>query len=153
MKNRRKLILFSAVLSLFLVCAFSVMILAAETNEIGDVKGDGSVTSADAIYLLRHTIMPEQYPLAAFTDKENAERIDMMQDALENVFDYEENAFIKTSTTCQNPTWNYTTSTFSGWGGSIGTPETVDTIRFRVRAREEAITQIKVYLQRKNNGR
>ena len=31
-------------------------------------------------------------------------------------------------------------------GGSIGTPAEIDTIRFRVRAREEAITQIKVFL-------
>ncbi len=146
MKKRKKLIVIAAMLAFLLVCAFSVMIFAAETSEAGDVNGDGSVTSADAIYLLRHTILPEQYPLATFSDKENAERIDTMQGALENLFDYEENAFIKTSETCQNPTWNYTTSTFSGWGGSIGTPELVDTIRFRVRARDEAITQIKVFL-------
>ncbi|MBR5444670.1 MAG: leucine-rich repeat protein, partial [Clostridia bacterium] len=30
---------------------------------VGDTNGDGFVNSADAIYLLRHTIMPERYPL------------------------------------------------------------------------------------------
>ncbi len=50
------------------------------------------------------------------------------------------------SKTVSNPTWKYTTSTFSGWGGSIGHPDEVDTIRFCVRARDEAITQIKVFL-------
>jgi hypothetical protein len=29
-----------------------------------DMNGDGVVNSADAIYLLRHTIMPDLYPLA-----------------------------------------------------------------------------------------
>jgi hypothetical protein len=28
-----------------------------------DVNGDGTVNSADAIYLLRHSIMPSMYPL------------------------------------------------------------------------------------------
>ena len=35
---------------------------------------------------------------------------------------------------------------FSGWGGSIGAPETVETIRFRIRANDKAITKIKVFL-------
>lgn len=122
MKNRKRLILLAAVLALLLVCAFSVMILAAETSEAGDVNGDGSVTSADAIYLLRHTILPDQYPLAAFSDKENSERIDTMQGALENLFDYEGNAFIKTSETCKDPVWTYTTSTFSGWAAASVRP-------------------------------
>lgn len=33
-----------------------------------------------------------------------------------------------------------------GWGGSIGAPEKVDTIKFKVRAREKAITEIKVFI-------
>lgn len=120
--------------------------LAAETEEAGDMNGDGILNSADAIYLLRHTIMPEKYPLSDTGCRTNAERLDTMQEALENVFDYEENVFVKSAQSTQNPSWNYTTSTFSGWGGSIGTPAEIDTIRFRVRAREEAITQIKVFL-------
>ena len=50
MKNRKKLIIFSVLLSLLLVCVCSIMILATETSEAGDVNGDGSVTSADATY-------------------------------------------------------------------------------------------------------
>lgn len=33
-----------------------------------DVDRDGFVTSADALYLLRHTILPDRYPLAAKAD-------------------------------------------------------------------------------------
>lgn len=69
-----------------------------------------------------------------------------LYDALDYLFELEEDFFILESTTCSNPSWNYVTSTFSGWGGSIGTPKAVDTIRFRVRARAEAITSIKVFL-------
>ena len=29
----------------------------------GDVNGDGYVTNEDAIYLLRHTLMPGRYPI------------------------------------------------------------------------------------------
>ena len=36
----------------------------AETFEDGDMNGDGKVDSDDAIYLLRHTMLPDQYPLA-----------------------------------------------------------------------------------------
>ncbi len=42
--------------------------------------------------------------------------------------------------------WEYTTSVFSGWAGLIGNPETINAIKFRVRARETAITQIGVAL-------
>ena len=66
--------------------------------------------------------------------------------ALDYLFQLEKDQFIQKSTTCSNPSWSYTTSTFSGWGGSIGTPDEVDTIRFRVRARAKAITSIKVFL-------
>ena len=69
-----------------------------------------------------------------------------LEEALDHLFQLEEGYFLKESETCSNPYWSYTTSTFSGWGGSIGTPAEVDTIRFRVRARDLAITQIKVFL-------
>ena len=29
----------------------------------GDANGDDAISSADAVYLLRHTILPERYPL------------------------------------------------------------------------------------------
>ncbi|MBQ7873532.1 MAG: SGNH/GDSL hydrolase family protein [Oscillospiraceae bacterium] len=72
-------------------------------------------------------------------------RIDEMEERLSYLFNVEE-VFTLYSETVSNPSWSYTTSTFSGWGGSIGTPDEVDTIRFRVRARDKAITQIKVFL-------
>ncbi len=65
---------------------------------------------------------------------------------LEYLFQLQKDHFIKESETCGNPTWNYTGSTFSGWGGSIGAPESLETIRFRIRARDKAITKIKVFL-------
>ena len=65
---------------------------------------------------------------------------------LDYLFYLQEDYFIKDSETCGNPTWNYTNSTFSGWGGSIGAPKQVESIRFRIRARGEAITSIKVFL-------
>lgn len=42
--------------------------------------------------------------------------------------------------------WEYGTSTFSGWAGSIGKPETINAIKFKVRAREDPITSIRVLL-------
>lgn len=69
-----------------------------------------------------------------------------LYEALDYLFQLEEDYFIQDSVTCSDPSWSYTTSTFSGWGGSIGTPDEVDTIRFRVRARAKAITSIKVFL-------
>ncbi len=47
-------------------------------------------------------------------------------------------------------TWVYTTSTFTGFGGTIGKPDEVEVIRFRVRARTEPITQITVFLTDKD---
>ena len=50
------------------ICLLMIMMLpmiaSASDVERGDVNGDGRVNSADAIYLLRHTIMPGIYPLA-----------------------------------------------------------------------------------------
>ena len=67
-------------------------------------------------------------------------------DGLEHLFELHEDYFIRDSETCGNPTWNYTDQSFSGWGGSIGTPQTVEAIRFRIRANDRAITKIKVFL-------
>ena len=67
-------------------------------------------------------------------------------DGLEHLFELHEDYFIRDSETCGNPTWNYTDQSFSGWGGSIGAPQSVETIRFRIRANDKAITKIKVFL-------
>lgn len=115
---------------------------AASTPAIGEtvyvpVPGKSAYEIA-----LDHGFMGTEEDWLASLQNSNAE----LEDALDHLFRLEEDYFEKYSETCSNPGWNYTTSTFSGWGGSIGTPAEVDTIRFRVRAREEAITQIKVFL-------
>ena len=35
----------------------------AETFENGDMNGDGQLNKDDAIYLLRHVVFPDKYPL------------------------------------------------------------------------------------------
>ncbi len=35
---------------------------------LGDIDGDGNVTSDDAVYLLRYTLFPESYPVTGFAD-------------------------------------------------------------------------------------
>ena len=41
---------------------------AVSTSLIGDMNNDGQVDSDDAIYLLRHTLFPSQYPIDKFAD-------------------------------------------------------------------------------------
>lgn len=72
--------------------------------------------------------------------------IDTLKKMLESVFQLEHDQFITSTETLTNPRWNYTTSTFSGWGGSIGKPENVEAISVKIRAREHDITQIKFHL-------
>ena len=43
----------------------------------GDVNGDMSVDEADAIYLLRHTLMPEKYPISGSADFDGSEMEDI----------------------------------------------------------------------------
>jgi hypothetical protein len=33
-------------------------------NQSGDMNGDGEVNDKDVVYLLRHTLFPEVYPLS-----------------------------------------------------------------------------------------
>ncbi len=42
--------------------------LDTETTLRGDFNGDGAVTSDDALYLLRHTFKPEEYPIGQSGD-------------------------------------------------------------------------------------
>ncbi len=43
-------------------------VFGEEAAERGDLDGDGEVNTADAIYLLRHTMRPDRYPLAQSGD-------------------------------------------------------------------------------------
>ena len=72
---------------------------------------------------------------------------DKIYDAMSEYFDYKE-IFVPEIETLKNPSFSYTTSTFSGWSGSIGKPKTINTIAFKVRAREKAISTIKVYVNK-----
>lgn len=58
------------------------------------------------------------------------------------------NEFVLEKETTKSPCFSYTTSTFSGWTGSIGNPQKVNTIAFKIRARDKAINSIKVYLNK-----
>lgn len=62
---RNKLILIALFLAFLLALPFTII---AAANLEGDVNGDGILNSADAIYLLRHTIMPEKYPLQSISE-------------------------------------------------------------------------------------
>ena len=73
--------------------------------------------------------------------------VDEIYQAMEHYFDYKD-IFITEKETLKNPSFNYTTSTFSGWIGSIGSPKTINSISFRVKARDIPITSIKVYLNK-----
>ena len=42
----------------------------------GDINGDETINSDDAIYLLKHTFLPEQYPLSGSGDMNGDGRVD-----------------------------------------------------------------------------
>jgi hypothetical protein len=67
-------------------------------------------------------------------------------ETLMTFFDIEEDAFIADSKTPGNPVRSYTTSTFSGWGGSIGEWDDTEVVRFKIRARDMAIMKVKVFI-------
>ncbi|MCF7931720.1 MAG: SGNH/GDSL hydrolase family protein [Acholeplasmataceae bacterium] len=75
-----------------------------------------------------------------------SEDTDHLYEMLKTFFDIEEDAFVMTSKTPGNPSRNYTTSTFSGWGGSIGQWGDSEVIRFKIKSRDLAITKVKVFI-------
>lgn len=58
--NRKILLM---IVSVVLIIWIMPMRIFAATDLRADMNGDGTINSADAIYLLRHTIMSEQYPI------------------------------------------------------------------------------------------
>ncbi len=51
-----------------LLAATALFAFAVSAVVTGDMDGDSDVTSDDAVYLLRHTLFPQNYPLDAFAD-------------------------------------------------------------------------------------
>ena len=52
------------VLALALVVSASTPVFAEpDSYALGDFDGNGSVTSDDAVYLLRYTLFPDAYPI------------------------------------------------------------------------------------------
>lgn len=51
------------------VCMDYVKLLSTETTELpGDMNGDGVINKDDAIYLLRHVVFPDKYPVTIEAD-------------------------------------------------------------------------------------
>ena len=163
MKNKRAFLVWF-LLSL-LVMSVSVMSLTtmAESDEIlpGDLNMDGCVNTSDIVLLRRHVAGGYGVELLQAVDISEdgywiingvttSYRVDgnyeIMIDALQGILDYQTDQFVCEYEPAGIPAWTYTTSTFSGWGGSIGRPDYVDIIAIRVRARDTAITQIKFHL-------
>ncbi len=72
--------------------------------------------------------------------------IDYLMSLIGGYFEIEKDAFVTTYVSSKDPSWNYLSSTFSGWGGSIGKPESFEAIAIKVRARNNPITKIKFHL-------
>lgn len=80
------------------------------------------------------------------TEYQSEGNADYVLKLLSNYFEVKEDEFFPKYETAINPRWSYTTSIFSGWGGSIGKPESFDAISITVRARAVPITRIKFFL-------
>ena len=66
-KTRRALLI--AVIALALVAVAAICVFGADGTVIrGDINGDEKVNSDDAVYLLRHTFLPDRYPVGQSAD-------------------------------------------------------------------------------------
>ena len=76
-KTAFKIITAALMISMLFSVAASVAPVFAEPSAylLGDIDGNGKVTSDDAVYLLRHTLFPEAYPLSDFADFDHNEKI------------------------------------------------------------------------------
>lgn len=89
---------------------------------------------------------------------------DEVYNALENVLEYDPNSFDYDTSFCAydsgaykyaQDNWHHDTSTFSGWGGSVGVPtDDFNALTFKVKAQESgsAISSIKVWLKEETNS-
>ena len=64
--------LLSLILALAIATSCSMAVFSADgfggNAELGDIDHNGNITSDDAVYLLRHTLFPEYYPVTDFAD-------------------------------------------------------------------------------------
>ena len=66
--------LVSAILAIVLTASL-LLTFEASANVLGDFNGSGTVTSDDAVYLLRYTLFPEYYPVFDFADFDHNDMI------------------------------------------------------------------------------
>ncbi len=104
----------------------------------------------DGCFWVTYSNDPE-HPVNVGRADENTNYLSLL---LDSVFTVKKGEFVCESETLGNPSWQYTGSTFSGWGGSIGAPTKLEAVAIRVRAREQAITKIRFHLNENDkNGR
>lgn len=130
---------------LFAVILGSCLLIGVSANgteySFGNLNDDEVINTTDVVLLRRYIAGGYGVELPSVLVKD-----EKVYEYLDSVFELQEDTFVCTSGTPGNPAWSYTTSTFSGWGGSIGKPSEIDAIAVRIRARDEAITQIKFHL-------
>ena len=61
---------------LSLVLAFALSAVCGAASVRGDMDGSGTVDTDDAIYLLRHALMPDRYPIAQSGDVDGSGAVD-----------------------------------------------------------------------------
>ncbi|MBO4501858.1 MAG: dockerin type I repeat-containing protein [Clostridia bacterium] len=59
-----------------LVFALALSLLITAAGKYGDYNGSENVTSEDAIYLLRHVLFPDDYPIDTFADFDGSGSVD-----------------------------------------------------------------------------
>ena len=74
MKKLKRPKILAILMITLIICTIPMTVFAA-TDMRADMNSDGKVNSADAIYLLRHTIMSDKYPIANAGDMNGDGRI------------------------------------------------------------------------------